>query len=144
MYYSLILLYCFLVLSHYTFFRIFDLFIISPVEDCSSSGRKLVSFYVLSQRTFLNFLTCFILAVALRYFHISMLSSRIHEWTHDGNIVVRRFNTVLCILANSLVDISYQRKIFFYIIERNKSIYVDSYLLQKLQVPLELTNNTVQ
>ena len=57
MYYSLILLYCFLVFSQYIFFRIFDLFIISPVEDCSSGGRKLVSFYILSQRTFFNSLT---------------------------------------------------------------------------------------
>ena len=72
--YSLILLHCFLVLSHHICFRIFNLFIISPVEDCNSGSRKLVSFYILSQRTFFNFLTCFILVVAPRYFQTRFCS----------------------------------------------------------------------
>ena len=49
----------FFVLSYYIFFRSFDLFIISSVEDCISGSQKLVFFMYSCPENVLGFLTCF-------------------------------------------------------------------------------------
>ena len=55
MYSSLILLYCFLVLSHYIFLEFLDFFIISPVKTAVQAVESLCPLILLARERFLIF-----------------------------------------------------------------------------------------
>ena len=64
----------FLIFTLYFTPSIFYLFIILPVEGCSANSRKLVFLKVLARDGFLNFIRCFILAVAPLSFHENQIA----------------------------------------------------------------------